>query len=121
MGAAAQARTQSVVPESDYPEQPQRKRSQSREKPKHRLANLERACRIALLETDQPTSVEGIYDRITKRGSFVFVSYERAFRAIALAMARLVRRGEAILLFQRGETRAFKRSNLVRLVRSDRV
>jgi hypothetical protein len=33
----------------------------------------------------------------------VFFSYERAFRAITLAMLRLVRRGEAVRLLDRGE------------------
>jgi hypothetical protein len=55
------------------------------------------------METEQPVSAEAIYDRIVRRESFVFLSCRRSFRAIALAMAALVRRGEAILLVKRSE------------------
>jgi hypothetical protein len=56
---------------------------------------LERACRIALMEMEEPASAEVIYDRIVKRGCLVFADYKRPFRAITLAMTSLVRRGEA--------------------------
>jgi len=56
---------------------------------------LERACRIALMEMEEPASVEVIYDRIVKRGCLAFAGYKRPFRAITLAMTSLVRRGEA--------------------------
>src|SRR5271154_6696310 len=55
---------------------------------------LERACRIVLMEIEEPASVEVIYDRIVKRGCVVFAGYRRPFRAITLAMTSLVRRGE---------------------------
>jgi hypothetical protein len=60
-------------------------------------SKLERACRIALMETNEPASVETIYDRIQKRGSLTFTGYRRPLRAIALAMNALVKQGEASL------------------------
>jgi hypothetical protein len=56
---------------------------------------LERACRIALLEAAEAVSAENVYDRIQKRGSLTFAGYKRPLRAIALAMNALVKRGEA--------------------------
>ncbi|HLX82880.1 MAG TPA: hypothetical protein VKR59_03220 [Terriglobales bacterium] len=58
---------------------------------------LERACRIALMESDGPASPETIYDRIVRRGSLPFFGYKRPLRAIASAMSTLVKRGEASL------------------------
>jgi len=66
---------------------------------------LERACRIALLESDGPLSVESLYDRVERRGSITFSGYRRPFRAIVLAMNALVKRGEASLL---GEGRRWR-------------
>jgi hypothetical protein len=111
VGSAARAArnlfdSSSVIQESDYPKCPRRRALRSltgRKLPRPSRAELERACRIALMETEQPVSVEAIYDRIVRRGSFVFLSHKRPFRAIGLAMATLVRRGEAILLVKRDE------------------
>jgi hypothetical protein len=59
---------------------------------------LERACRIALVESaGDPVSVETLYDRIERRGSITFGGYKRPFRAIVVAMKVLVKRGEASL------------------------
>ena len=71
--------------------------TRSRE-PRPTRVDLERACRIALLESDGPVSVEAIYDRIVRRGSIAFQSYKRPFRAISIAMAQLTRQGNAILV-----------------------
>ena len=68
-------------------------------------SELERACRIALMEANQPASVEAIYDRIERRGSITFAGYKRPFRAIALAMNALVKQGEASLLQESGSRR----------------
>jgi hypothetical protein len=57
-------------------------------------SELARACRIALMETNEPASVEAIYDRIKRRGSFTFARYKRPVRSIALAMSAMVRSGE---------------------------
>ncbi len=59
---------------------------------------LERACRIALLEASQPVPIETIYDRIVKRGSLTFFGYKRPFRALASAMYMMARRGEVSIL-----------------------
>jgi hypothetical protein len=66
---------------------------------------LERACRIALMETNEPASAEKVYDRIHKRGSLTFAGYKRPFRAIALAMNALVKQGEASLFKEEGSRR----------------
>jgi hypothetical protein len=66
--------------------------------PRPSRVKLERACRIALMETEGPAAVEMIYDRILRRGSLMFWGYKRPFRAIALAMGALVKMGEASLL-----------------------
>jgi len=68
-------------------------------------SELERACRIALMEANQPASVEAIYDRIERRGSITFAGYKRPFRAIALVMNALVKQGEASLLKGSGSRR----------------
>jgi len=65
--------------------------------PRPPRTDLERACRIALLEVEGPVSVEAIYDRIVRRGSLMFSGYKRPFLAISSAMSTLVRRGEAML------------------------
>jgi hypothetical protein len=66
---------------------------------------LERACRIALLEAGGPVSVEALYDRIERRGPITFAGYKRPFRAIVLAMSAMVRRGEVSLLNDAGRRR----------------
>lgn len=68
-------------------------------------SRLERACLIALMETHEPVSVETIYDRIERRGSFTFAGYKHPFRAIVLAMGAMVRNGEAILSNEEGRRR----------------
>lgn len=66
--------------------------------PRPPRAGLMRACRIALMETEEPVSAEMIYERIIRRGSLMFWSYKRPFRAISGAMSALVKLGEACLL-----------------------
>lgn len=68
-------------------------------------SELARACRIALMETSEPASVEAIYDRIKRRGSFTFVRYKHPFRSIVLAMSAMVRSGEVSLLNEAGHRR----------------
>ena len=68
-------------------------------------SRLERACLIALMETEGPVAIETIYDRIKRRGSFTFEGYKHPFRAIVLAMGAMVRRGEAILTSEQGRRR----------------
>jgi hypothetical protein len=65
-------------------------------------SKLERACRIALMETNEPASVETIYDRIQRRESHNFTGYKRPLRAIRLVMSAMVKRGEARLLNDAG-------------------
>ena len=55
---------------------------------------LRRACRIALLETADAISVQDIYARISRRGSFSFASETGATRAIARELDALASDGE---------------------------
>jgi len=59
---------------------------------------LLRACRIALMETDQAASVEEIRSRILRRGSFAVNDLPRATEAIIGALEAMSREGEAISL-----------------------
>jgi hypothetical protein len=59
---------------------------------------LERACRIALMETNEAVPVAMIYDRIVKRGSVAFAGHKRPYRAIEKALNQLVESGEADLV-----------------------
>ncbi len=68
-------------------------------------SELARACRIALMETIEPASVEAIYDRIKRRGSFTFARYKRPVRSIALAMSAMVRSGEVSVSNDAGRRR----------------
>ena len=75
----------------------------ARRRPKHGdpaspvHSKLKRACLIALMEASEPVSVETIYDRIERRGSFTFAKYKHPLKAIVLAMGAMVRQGEALL------------------------
>jgi hypothetical protein len=60
-------------------------------------SELERACRIALMEVaERPATIEIIYDRIENRGPVTMAGYRRPFRAITLVLNELARRGEAL-------------------------
>jgi hypothetical protein len=58
-----------------------------------------------MLETNEPASVEIIYDRIQRRGSFSFAGYKHPFRAIVLALSAMVKHGEASVLCEAGRRR----------------
>ena len=57
------------------------------------------------METNEPASMETIYDRIERRGSYTFAGYRHPFRAIVLALDAMVERGEASLLDEAGQRR----------------
>jgi len=59
---------------------------------------LKRACRIALMELEEPASVEEIYSRIARRGSFSFMNPEYAGVAIARALGGMAQQGEVYCL-----------------------
>jgi hypothetical protein len=59
---------------------------------------LRRACRIALLEGEGPVSLEELYARIVRRGSFSFVNVESASPLLLRALRVLAEDGEAQLL-----------------------
>jgi len=108
--------TASVLQASGYPttapDRQKRKRLRSvitRPFRRPQRVELERACRIALMEKEGPASVELIYDRIVRRGSLMFLSYKRPFRAITLALGALVKLGQASLL-KTGRQRRWQRA-----------
>ena len=55
---------------------------------------LRRACRIALLETNEPASDAEIYARIVRRGSYSFTGPDSAARAIAEELHAMLVQGE---------------------------
>ena len=55
---------------------------------------LTRACRIALLESDEPQTVGEIYARIRRRSSFNFATPERAMSMIGRTLAKIAASGE---------------------------
>jgi hypothetical protein len=59
---------------------------------------LRRACRIALMETDEPAGAEEIYSRILRRESFIFNSSDGAVAAIARALEAMAGDGETSIL-----------------------
>ena len=59
---------------------------------------LRRACRIALLEGDQPLYPQEISERIVRRGSFSFVNADFARSAILRELVSLHQAGEVICL-----------------------
>jgi len=66
---------------------------------------LERACRIALMETNEPASIEMVYDRIARRGSITSFAHKRTLRAIENALDHLVESGEAAVVNEAGTRR----------------
>ena len=89
--------------------------------PRPLRVELERACRIALLETEEPVPVEVIYDRIVRRGSVMLLSYKRPFRAITLAMRTLVGLGEASLMRTGSQRRWQRTGSLMPRERTSRI
>ena len=61
-------------------------------------AHLQRACRIALLEAEKPVSLEEIFARIVRRGSFSFVNPERANPVLLRVLNAMAECGEVQLL-----------------------
>jgi hypothetical protein len=61
-------------------------------------AQLQRACRIALLEAEKPVSLEEICTRIVRRGSFSFTNPERANPVLLQVLNAMAEDGEVHLL-----------------------
>ena len=59
---------------------------------------LERACRIALLESEQPASAGQIYDRINRRRSYHLGRYKHPLVRVIATLDALVKEGEALTL-----------------------
>src|SRR5580704_2625299 len=59
---------------------------------------LRRACRIAVMETDEAASAEDIRSRILRRGSFPFINLEYAAVAIAQTLDMMAKEGEVCSL-----------------------
>ena len=71
---------------------------------------LRRACRIAVMETDEAASAEDIRTRILRRGSFPFNNLEYAAVAIAQTLDRMAKEGEVFSL-DNGPHRRWKRTS----------
>jgi hypothetical protein len=69
---------------------------------------LRRACRIAVMETDEAASTDDIRSRILRRGSFPFTNLEYAAVAIARTLDMMVEAGEVFSL-ENGSDRRWKR------------
>jgi hypothetical protein len=54
------------------------------------------------MEATEPMSLETIYDRIERRGSYTFAGYRHPFRAMVLALNGMVKQGEASFLREEG-------------------
>jgi hypothetical protein len=59
---------------------------------------LERACRIALLESEQPASAGQIYDRINRRRSYYLGRYKHPLVRVIATLDALVKEGDALTL-----------------------
>jgi len=57
---------------------------------------LERACRIALLESEEPASAGQIYDRINRRRSYQLGRYKHPLVRVIATLDTLVKEGEAL-------------------------
>jgi hypothetical protein len=71
---------------------------------------LRRACRIAVMETDEAASAEDIRSRILRRGSFPFKNLEYAAIAIARTLDMMAEEGEVFSL-DNGPHRRWKRTS----------
>jgi hypothetical protein len=70
----------------------------SRRKSNGVTGSLQRACRIALMEGATPASLEEIYSRIVRRGSFLFVNPQRANSSLRRVLWAMAEDGEIRLL-----------------------
>jgi hypothetical protein len=68
---------------------------------------LRRACRIALLEADEPLSEQEIYERILRRGSFSFASADLACPAVLQELTAMAETGE-IHCFRSGSNKRWR-------------
>jgi hypothetical protein len=73
-------------------------RTRSATHPRGLLGNhnpeVQRACRIALMESVVPMALEEIYARIVRRKSFAFVDRQSAFHAISAELHSMLHQGE---------------------------
>jgi hypothetical protein len=66
----------------------------SRRTPRREAVSLERACRIALMEVAGSASIEEIYGRIVRRGSFSFTNLKHAKPPLAEVLHAMTCAGE---------------------------
>ena len=70
-----------------------------------RQSRLRRACRIALMETDQPQSCAEIYERIQKRGSMSFGLNDDALHVLSVQLRAMATNSEVVCCVINRETR----------------
>ena len=78
---------QAVVPDRVEPSLPAGARRLSNQM----MASLQRACRIALLEAPGALSLEEVYARIVRRGSFPFANLEQASPSLIEVLGDMAR------------------------------
>jgi hypothetical protein len=83
-------------------------RTEIRGKPSISGERLRRACRIAVMETDEAASTEDVRSRILRRGSFPFKNLGYAAVAIAQTLDKMAEEGEVFSL-DNGPHRRWKR------------
>jgi len=76
------------------PEEKFRQENKTPRKIRRPSPDLRRACRIALLEKFESVSIEEVYQRIVRRGSFAFANADRAMPAIVEELNALANDGE---------------------------
>jgi hypothetical protein len=59
---------------------------------------LRRACRVALLELEEPGTAEDIYSRVMRRGAFHFVKPGSGIASVIRALDTMTRDGEVCLV-----------------------
>ena len=70
-----------------------------------RQSKVRRACRIALMETDQPQSCAQIYERIQKRGSMSFDLNDNALQILSVQLKAMATNSEVVCCVINRETR----------------
>jgi hypothetical protein len=84
--------------------------SSVRDKSDELNSELQRACRIALMEAEAAASLEEIYERIVRRGSFSFNGMESPGPALELMLKAMAETGE-IRRLGSGETGRWERTS----------
>lgn len=92
------------IPSGDLFRSGRNLRSKSSPQVAESRSKLARACRIALMETDEPQSGAQIYERIVKRGSMTFEDHDNPLGALTIELQRMASHSEIACSVINGET-----------------